>query len=444
MRQNHRKLSDTIREENDSASGSNGSGTMVRDGMRTPSASGSREDLFSCLLCVESFRKPKILDCQHAFCEHCLQQYYKTYNVIQYEKQEVFVPCPTCRKLTRVPADGLQGLDQHKYDDRVGELKRKMSTINSASIQKCDVCVFKTKLEESEYYCSKCMLNFCSDCKTAHSRQVLFKNHTVIHISNKETIQLTCDAHNKNPSHYFCQDCNHPICTVCVMHEHSEHNTVKLHEALSMRRDNVKTLLNCLGPKMDKLEAKVKKLAYLSAVKSRNKNGMSRSISEVTDMASSPQNGVSVETKSRKFSLMELPQNRDFIDQDLTIQAKYCEVRHATYCVSFPLAQPCYPNENVLNGQSACTIPKARFRCLKRKIRDEQQIGKYKTLLFFLKSQKVPFCRCKRVKSNAASYLLVSTIKYQCEKQIAHNTCKLSACFCRLSHKTNTGENRSF
>ncbi len=304
---------------------------MGRDGRSPSSSGGSREDLFSCLLCVESFRKPKILDCQHAFCEQCLQLYYKTYDVILYEDHGVFVPCPTCRQMTRVPSGGLVGLDHHKYNDRLGELKRKMSTISSASVQKCDVCVFKTRLEESEFYCSKCTLNFCSNCKADHSREVLFKNHTVIHISNKETIELTCDSHNKLPSHYFCQNCKYPVCTVCVMHEHSEHNTVKLHEALSMRRDNVKTLLNCMGPKMDKLEAKVKKLSYLYAMKSRGgsgKNGMSRSVSEASDVTFP--NGLTPETKSRKFSLMEIPQNnKDNIstELDLNIQNKYCQVR---------------------------------------------------------------------------------------------------------------------
>ena len=332
MRQSHhRKLSgQPLYEREQSSSSTMGRGTV--EGMRTSPSSGSREDLFSCLLCVEPFTKPKVLECQHAFCEQCLQLYYKTYKGIQYEQQGVFVPCPTCRKLTKVPSvsDGLIGLDHHKYDHRMVELKRKMSTISGISIQRCDVCVFKNKLEESEYYCSKCMLNLCSNCKTAHSQEVLFKAHAVIHISNKETIQLTCDSHNKLPSHYFCQDCYIPLCTVCVMHEHSTHNTMKLHDALSMRRDNIKTLLNCLGPKIDKIEAKVKKLAYLYAMKSRgygSKNGMSRSISEANDVTSQA-NGITPDGKSRKFSLMDIPQNRECTEQDLNIQNKYCQVNN--------------------------------------------------------------------------------------------------------------------
>ena len=83
---------------------------------------------------------------------------------------------------------------------------------------------------------------------------------------------------------------------------------------------------------MDKIEAKVKKLAYLYAMKSRgygNKNGMSRSISEVTDMTSQANGGVTADPKSRKFSLMDIPQNRECTEQDLNIQNKYCQVRNA-------------------------------------------------------------------------------------------------------------------
>ncbi len=343
------------------SSGSSGTLSMLHRGsidavgVRTPSTS-SKEDLFNCLLCVEQFRKPKILDCQHAFCEHCLQLYYKTYKGIQYEQQGVFVPCPTCRKLSKVPTEGLVSLDHDYYDDRMVELKRKMSTITGISIQRCDICVFKNKLEESEFYCSKCSMNFCANCKVVHGQEPLFKTHAVIHISNKETIQLSCESHNKQPSHYYCHDCHIPLCVVCVMHEHSSHQTVKLIEALAMRRDNIKTLLNILGPKMDKTEAKVKKLAYLYSMKSRGphiKNGitMSRSMSVANDMTNSVSGGgghmtgghmtstvappaggqaagsAGGQTRTRKYSLMEISDNKEAGESEQKVQNYFLQVR---------------------------------------------------------------------------------------------------------------------
>ncbi len=251
---------------------------MNRKGSYSDSFKG--DDLFCCLLCVEQFRNPKILECHHAFCEHCLQVYYRTFNTIKYEQLGTFIACPTCKKLSKVPPNGFTGLSLMKDDDRMVQLVRKMSAINMNNVQRCDVCVFKNKLEESEFYCSKCSINLCSSCQVTHNSQPLFKNHTVIHISNKETINLNCDKHNKLPSTYFCLDCDSTACTVCVLHDHIAHHSVKLRDALCMRRDDVKILLNALGPMLDKTETKLKKLVYINAMEVRGKNGMQRSTSE--------------------------------------------------------------------------------------------------------------------------------------------------------------------
>ncbi len=193
-------------------------------------------------------------------------------------------------------------------------------------------------------------MNFCGNCKVLHGQEPLFKTHAVIHISNKETIQLSCESHNKHPSHYYCHDCLIPLCVVCVMHEHSSHQTVKLIEALAMRRDNIKTLLNILGPKMDKIEAKVKKLAYLYAMKSRSsnaKNGltMSRSISEASDMTNSVNGGHMTGVvppgghvgptgghgmRTRKYSLMEISDNKEAGEVELKVQNYFLQVRFHT------------------------------------------------------------------------------------------------------------------
>ncbi|ELU17596.1 hypothetical protein CAPTEDRAFT_226007 [Capitella teleta] len=243
----------------------------------------------NCLLCMDVVINPCVLHCQHVFCEPCLQLYLKLFDAFTEEEKEdaenggipqpkssqgVCIQCPVCRKITKCEIISLL-----TRPSDVQENSRKVSQPGESS-QECDVCAFKMKTVESDYYCSKCMLNMCTNCNNIHDQQNIFRSHTSVHISNKETITLYCETHNKLQMIYFCSDCYVPVCTVCVLQTHASHQNHKLFEALAMRRENLKTLLNSLWPKLNKLDIQVQKLLKLTSV-SRRKNGVSLTSSPV-------------------------------------------------------------------------------------------------------------------------------------------------------------------
>ena len=240
-----------------------------------------QEELFyNCLLCVDTFKSPVQLECNHAFCDQCLRSYIESHEAIQSNNEGRFVTCPTCRKETKELPGGFKRLDLDTDEGKHIMPRRKMSAINAGTAQ-CDVCIFKSKTEDAEVYCSKCSLNMCSECNTVHGQQDLFRTHTVIHISNKETFNIHCEIHNKLESYFFCLSCLAPCCTVCVLHDHCSHHTVKLWDALNMRRENIKTQLNSIGPTLDKIDTKLKRMIYICAMKSNTK--MSPIIRSVSD-----------------------------------------------------------------------------------------------------------------------------------------------------------------
>ena len=220
-----------------------------------------------CFICLEPFNKTVLLECQHMFCEPCLQLYYNIYRNVQYEQLGIFVPCPTCRKLTKVPTNGLKNLVLDE-DSQVNRL-RKISLATEPGLQRCDVCVHKSQLEGADVYCTKCMLNLCDGCHRTHDQQSVFKPHTVIHISNKEILNLTCEKHSNMVSIYFCGDCNEPGCAVCIMQEHVGHHLAKLRDALSTRRESMKEMLNTFVPCLERMGQKVKKLSYMHSLHSK-------------------------------------------------------------------------------------------------------------------------------------------------------------------------------
>lgn len=39
------------------------------------------EDYLTCRICMDTYKDPKVLTCQHSFCLRCLGQFYYWYNV---------------------------------------------------------------------------------------------------------------------------------------------------------------------------------------------------------------------------------------------------------------------------------------------------------------------------------------------------------------------------
>ena len=137
------------------------------------------EELFYCLLCIERFTTPKMLNCQHMFCDECLDTYFKTYRNDHRQQMELSILCPTCRKPTKVPPNGIPVVDLKKTDARLTVSGRKMSAVTDVSMQRCEVCVYQQYKADSDYYCIKCAINMCSNCKTLHSKAELFRSHQV-------------------------------------------------------------------------------------------------------------------------------------------------------------------------------------------------------------------------------------------------------------------------
>jgi len=177
------------------ASSRKSSGCTTYRELQTSEARGQ----FSCLLCLEpSFStSPRHLDCCHAFCERCLTDYRRLYCVTSADdddtvgaKSRRLVACPTCRHVTRLSAHGAPVAPLPSSLTGNGSCgdsmrTRKVSQALTDATHRCDACICRKRIEPADFYCSKCLLNFCNDCKSAHDAQTLFSTHTVIHISNK-------------------------------------------------------------------------------------------------------------------------------------------------------------------------------------------------------------------------------------------------------------------
>ncbi|XP_070492679.1 RING finger protein nhl-1 isoform X2 [Chironomus tepperi] len=120
------------------------------------------EQLLTCCVCLDRYRNPKLLPCQHSFCmEPCMD------GLTDYVRRQV--KCPECRAEHRIPYNGVQGFPTNVTLQRFLELHIEITgdlpdPTSGQVMERCNVCSEKS-------YCNLCMhceKKICPDCKSAH------------------------------------------------------------------------------------------------------------------------------------------------------------------------------------------------------------------------------------------------------------------------------------
>ncbi|XP_027836200.1 RING finger protein nhl-1 isoform X5 [Aphis gossypii] len=120
------------------------------------------EQLLTCAICLDRYRNPKLLPCQHSFCmEPCMD------GLVDYVRRQV--KCPECRAEHRIPYNGVQGYPTNVTLQRFLELHIEITgelpdPTSGQIMKRCGVCSEKAYVTS----CVHCEKEVCSDCKGAH------------------------------------------------------------------------------------------------------------------------------------------------------------------------------------------------------------------------------------------------------------------------------------
>lgn len=91
-----------------------------------------------------------------------------------------------------------------------------------AKIQ-CHIC----ETTDPPLHCDICYIYLCKKCVGEHFTDVS-KEHKVVPIEKKGSTSI-CQKHSQNICYLFCEQCNIPICTLCVhAGEHLGHIQVNI------------------------------------------------------------------------------------------------------------------------------------------------------------------------------------------------------------------------
>uniref|UniRef100_A0A0N5A947 RING-type domain-containing protein n=1 Tax=Syphacia muris TaxID=451379 RepID=A0A0N5A947_9BILA len=174
------------------------------------------EQLLTCPICLDRYKQPRLLPCNHTFCLPCLDNCADVVHRI--------LKCPECRAEHPLPYDGvkcfqpnytLMGfLDVHLQatDDNAAQLEAYIQRYN---LERCKICDEKAELE----VCAHCERRACKDCRATHmemlKRDLSRMLNQVKRLSNRvteaseglskgaELLTLNCETTKDEVKEYF-------------------------------------------------------------------------------------------------------------------------------------------------------------------------------------------------------------------------------------------------
>ncbi|XP_078587625.1 E3 ubiquitin-protein ligase TRIM56-like [Branchiostoma floridae x Branchiostoma japonicum] len=221
------------------------------------------DDFLTCQICLDTFRKPKLLDCVHSFCEECLKEYVKP--------GDTTVKCPTCQRDTALKQNGVSGLKDNFFIlnlvETIGARKKVQHSVDKIP---CDSCAGKeTVVSRCIFFFLTCNDFLCESCVAIHRTLRAFKGHLVVTLDELRTgkydgeaekTEPTCDVHAGEKMRFYCRTDGIPVCRDCIVLDHSkpEHNVVNLTDVAEELRSSCQSMVTELQQALDSTENDVK------------------------------------------------------------------------------------------------------------------------------------------------------------------------------------------
>lgn len=198
----------------------------------------SKGNPMKCNVCHKKLDYQWILPGLHYFCAHCLENY-----ILRHSRGK-HCHCPVCRAGIRLPKELRHPKKTQRYP-------------LGTDLIICDVC----EDNPAFYKCSECNEFFCEQCNKLHLRMKIGRDHhinilpSIKAVNDRLKIKVYCDQHEHEEIKFFCKKCDVPICRDCKVINHEGHFTTSLKEIVDDRKLRLSTTLTTAKGHLARLKA---------------------------------------------------------------------------------------------------------------------------------------------------------------------------------------------
>ncbi|CAH1242928.1 TRIM2 [Branchiostoma lanceolatum] len=175
------------------------------------------DDFLECQICLQSYRRPKVLSCLHTFCQECLEL------LIKRQEKQHELECPTCRTKTELPGSGVAALKDNFFVESLKDTVK---------------------------------LN-----KTAREMEgagVTGISHPPDRAEGSQASHPALQA--PRGLKFYCETCGEAGCRVCIILEHKDHSYTHLAKASAGIKEELTAALQDANKRMTGLKEKLQEI----------------------------------------------------------------------------------------------------------------------------------------------------------------------------------------
>lgn len=240
-----------------------------------------------CSICIEKFKSPRCLPCNHSFCTICLSSYIASQ--CKSTEPRLGFHCPLCRVYT--PSDG-ESDKPEEWAERFPLNDILQIIIDQPDEIRCQPCLRENDKEKATDYCLSCKEYLCDQCIKYHRRSMASLDHTIMSTIEMKSVQVApkestnrCPKHRLEKIQMYCHDHEQPCCGLCGCTEHRKCERVDtLENAVQFLKENrqIDSLFNEVSTLKRKLmKAKTKAEINLSDIENTVDENVAKTEEEV-------------------------------------------------------------------------------------------------------------------------------------------------------------------
>ncbi|XP_067217592.1 E3 ubiquitin-protein ligase TRIM39-like isoform X2 [Chanodichthys erythropterus] len=217
-----------------------------------PSSSSPLTDVFQCSICLDVFTDPVTTPCEHNFCKTCLNKHWDNSQTCN---------CPYCKKTFKHRPD----LEINITLREITDYHKKNSPEKKTEVL-CDICE-ERKLKALKS-CLVCQSSYCGTHLQRHLTLAGLKKHKLINpVNNLE--DYICQKHEK-PLELFCRDDQTCVCSMCIVKDHKNHNTVPIEEESEEKQTRLMNKQKDVQQMIQERIKKIQDIRHSAKVRQRN------------------------------------------------------------------------------------------------------------------------------------------------------------------------------